>query len=194
MDESIVLEILTDIFGQSFKLDLVLIALLVISIILVSFLGNKSKMKRYIIKYIYLAEQVMFEDEKGQEKFDFTFNKVNEYLDTKSKICKWIFKLFFNRKVLTKMINKAVDEERDNFDLIKDSNNTIANKSAQLFEKKVVNVIPDGAEKDLIVGVMNQVKDNDFNSDKTISAFAELRTDFHDETELRAGASINIKL
>ena len=194
MDESIVLEILTDIFGQSTYLDLALIALLVVCIVLVSFLGNKSKLKRYVVKYIYLAEQVMFEDEKGQEKFDFAIAGVNNYLDGKSKICKWIFKLFFNKKVLTKMINKAVADEKENLNLIKSSNNTIANKSAQLFEKKVFDVMPDGAEKDLVVGVMNEVKDKDFKSDNTISAFAELRTDFHDETELRAGASINIKL
>lgn len=194
MDESIVLEMLTDIFGQSMKLDLILIVLLVVSIILVSFLGNKSKLKRYIVKYIYLAEQVMFEDEKGQEKFDFAIAGVTSYLDGKSKLCKWLFKIFFNKKVLTKMINNAVTEEKENLTMIKDSNNTIANKSAQLFEKKVFDVMPDGAEKDLVVGVMNEVKDKDFNSNKTISAFAELRTDFHDETELRAGASINIKL
>ena len=194
MDESIVLEMLTDIFGQSMKLDLILILLLVVSIILVSFLGNKSKLKRYIVKYIYLAEQVMFEDEKGQEKFDFAIAGVTSYLDGKSKLCKWLFKLFFNKKVLTKMINNAVAEEKENLTMIKDSNNTIANKSAQLFEKKVFDVMPDGAEKDLVIGVMNEVKDKDFNSNKTISAFAELRTDFHDETELRAGASINIKL
>lgn len=194
MDESIVLEMLTDIFGQSMKLDLILIVLLVVSIILVSFLGNKSKLKRYIVKYIYLAEQVMFEDEKGQEKFDFAIAGVTSYLDGKSKLCKWLFKIFFNKKLLTKMINNAVAEEKENLTMIKDSNNTIANKSAQLFEKKVFDVMPDGAEKDLVVGVMNEVKDKDFNSNKTISAFAELRTDFHDETELRAGASINIKL
>lgn len=194
MDESIVLEMLTDIFGQSMKLDLILILLLVVSIILVSFLGNKSKLKRYIVKYIYLAEQVMFEDEKGQEKFDFAIAGVTSYLDGKSKLCKWLFKIFFNKKLLTKMINNAVAEEKENLTMIKDSNNTIANKSAQLFEKKVFDVMPDGAEKDLVVGVMNEVKDKDFNSNKTISAFAELRTDFHDETELRAGASINIKL
>lgn len=194
MDDSIVLEMLTDIFGQSMKLDLILIVLLVVSIILVSFLGNKSKLKRYIVKYIYLAEQVMFEDEKGQEKFDFAIAGVTSYLDGKSKLCKWLFKIFFNKKLLTKMINNAVAEEKENLTMIKDSNNTIANKSAQLFEKKVFDVMPDGAEKDLVVGVMNEVKDKDFNSNKTISAFAELRTDFHDETELRAGASINIKL
>lgn len=194
MDESLVLEIITDLFGQSTKLDIILIILLFVCIVLAAFLGSSSKLKRYIIKYIYLAEQVMFEDEKGQEKFDFAINSVNSYLDDKSKIVKWFFKIFFNKKTLTKMINKAVADEQANLSLIRQSNNAIANKSAQLFEKKVYDVMPAGAEKDLVVGVMSEVKDKDFKSDNTISAFAELRTDFEDDTELRAGASINIKL
>lgn len=194
IDESLVLELLTDLFGRSYKLDLILIGLLFISIILVSVLSSNSKVKSMVVKYIYLAEQVMFEDPNGQAKFDFAMDKVTGYLDSKSLILKWAFKILFNKKVLTRMINKTVEKEKTNLQMIKKSNNEIANKSAQLFEQKVFDIMPEGKDKEHAMNIMDTIKQNDFSSDNTISAFAEIRTDFRDKTELRAGGSINIKL
>lgn len=176
---------------QIYMLDYVLLAVALVLLVFITKFGPRFVMNKYFVKYVLLAEQIYFVPSDGKTRYAFVKNHIAEIIGKKSFLLRKIFEIALDEKTIHKFIEDTVKKNRVELDLIKESNAEIVNTSAQVFENKLLKVLPDKPE---VVKVVQEVKEKNFNSDNSISAFAELRTDFRKETELRAGASVNIKL
>lgn len=178
---------------QLYMLDFILLGIAAILLIILAIFGPKVAMSKYFIKYVLLAEQLYFEPNEGQVRFNFVRDQIANEIGKRSFLLRRLFELIFTEKRVRCMIESTVKAHKEELDLIKQSNNQIVDNATMVFEERLLDKIPerDSSVKEIVKEVKARTFDQKENS---ISAFTEFRTDFKDRTELRAGAAINIKL
>ncbi|MGL6099476.1 MAG: hypothetical protein ACRC0G_07610 [Fusobacteriaceae bacterium] len=172
-------------------LDLIFIAIAIVLIFVLSKIGPRFCMSKYFLKYVLLAEQIYFIPTDGKTRYTFVKDRIAEVIGSKSFLLRKIFEIALDEKTVHKFIEDTVRKNRNELDMIKESNSKIVHASVQIFQNKILDALPD---TDDAVNVVHEVKEKNFNSDDSVSAFAELSKDFRRASRPKEKASVNIKL